>query len=392
MGKRNGFTLVELLITVAIIGIMASMIVFAMFQSQEAAKEAKTRALIARLSNIVAQRYESYRTRRVPIIFTDAERKQPLLMAKMRLDCLRDLMRMEMPERWNDVVDDPATPYEHAMPADKLQRPAVNAAYKRKYDALGTATTEHQYAECLYMIVMDTLAQEGDSRGVFKASDIGDADADGFPEFLDAWRRPIRFLRWPGGYTSPINQLAAGKVDSSNVSGQTGTVTLKASPAFGPSGSPYLGGVMAVLVDGRIDAKRMSRITGYTFAGGVATFSFETKTPVPPPFPDGKPNSNETVVIMAADPFDSRGVYPRPGSQFTETPTFATLPLVFSAGRDGAYGIVCDTSTGLQYAADGMMPIIFDNSNQMMGTEKAIGSDPANAGLDNLTSHDLNRR
>src|SRR5689334_11125382 len=42
----RGFTLIELLITVSIIAIMASMILFALYGAGEAAKTAKTRALI----------------------------------------------------------------------------------------------------------------------------------------------------------------------------------------------------------------------------------------------------------------------------------------------------------------------------------------------------------
>ena len=58
---RRGFTLVELLITISIIGIMASMILFAMFQAQETAKAQKTRALIAE-----AEHHRHAALRRVP--------------------------------------------------------------------------------------------------------------------------------------------------------------------------------------------------------------------------------------------------------------------------------------------------------------------------------------
>ena len=61
---------------------------------------------------------------------------------------------------------------------------------------------ENAAAECLYMIVMSipNAAEQ------FHASDIGDVDNDGLPEFVDAWGRPIRFLRWPAGfYMDPDN-------------------------------------------------------------------------------------------------------------------------------------------------------------------------------------------
>src|SRR5262245_384343 len=66
-GLRSAFTLVELLITVAIIAIMASTLLFALVRAGEAAKAQKTRSLIAKLNNIIMAKYESYKTRRVPL-------------------------------------------------------------------------------------------------------------------------------------------------------------------------------------------------------------------------------------------------------------------------------------------------------------------------------------
>ena len=211
---RRGFTLVELLITVSIIGIMASMVLFAMFQATEAAKAQKTRALITKLNSIIMQRYDSYRTRRVPFHFPEVsqESKDKQLaskqIAKGRVDCLRDLMRMEMPDRWSDVWDGPVAPMPHALPPDvlpayggfQISRPAVSEAYLRKFQAIMGAAfmwpppnnvIDYQGAECLYMIVMEAIAQEGDAREFFKAGDIADTDGDGFPEFVDAWGTPI---------------------------------------------------------------------------------------------------------------------------------------------------------------------------------------------------------
>ena len=50
-----------------IIAILASIILFALFRAQETAKEQKTRALIAKLDAIIKSKWESYKTRRVPI-------------------------------------------------------------------------------------------------------------------------------------------------------------------------------------------------------------------------------------------------------------------------------------------------------------------------------------
>ena len=58
------------------------------------------------------------------------------------------------------------------------------------------AVADNAAAECLYMIVMSIPG----AAEQFHASEIGDVDNDGLPEFIDAWGRPIRFLRWPAGF------------------------------------------------------------------------------------------------------------------------------------------------------------------------------------------------
>ena len=80
-------------------------------------KAAQTRALVAKLDTIIKAKWGSYKTRRVPI---NTVGMPPNLAATARLDALRDLMRMELPDRWSDVVDPPAT---------LIPRPAVSQSY-----------------------------------------------------------------------------------------------------------------------------------------------------------------------------------------------------------------------------------------------------------------------
>jgi hypothetical protein len=44
------------------------------------------------------------------------------------------------------------------------------------------------------------------TRDSFKASEVGDTDGDGLPEFLDGWGNPIRFYRWPTHYHSDLQR------------------------------------------------------------------------------------------------------------------------------------------------------------------------------------------
>jgi len=215
----RGFTLVELLVTVTIIGILASIVLGAVQAARESARHVKTRSTITKLHSIVMERYESYRTRRVPINSVGAN---PLVAAQARLLAIRDIMRMEMPERWSDLSSNPIS---------GVPQPALFRAYRRRYNQakfkceakypVGTYRNQSQErlnryssAECLYMIV--TMGGGPDARDQFHDSEIGDADGDTLPEFHDAWGNPILFLRWAPGLTDSDLQTQVFFEDPSN--------------------------------------------------------------------------------------------------------------------------------------------------------------------------------
>jgi hypothetical protein len=64
-------------------------------------------------------------------------------------------------------------------------------------------------AELLYLIVMRSGLADADLVATFNPDEIGDTDNDGLLEFIDAWRMPIRFCRWPVGLDSPLQPTAA---------------------------------------------------------------------------------------------------------------------------------------------------------------------------------------
>jgi prepilin-type N-terminal cleavage/methylation domain-containing protein len=194
--KAGGFTLVELMIVLIIIGILGSVIMFAMFGAQEAARAAKTKNMISKLNAAIMQRYETYMHRRVPLL--QAARETPQEFHFRRLQAIRELMRFELPDRWTDVKDKPVT---------GIQPPAVSRTYLRRIAAANNGQGVHdgdtnQGAECLYMIIAHGTG-DGDALTHFSQSDIGDLDNDGLSEFLDGWGQPIGFIRWPAGFASP---------------------------------------------------------------------------------------------------------------------------------------------------------------------------------------------
>ncbi len=213
--KRRGFTLVELLVVLTIIMILSGLLYGALQLARGTAREMSTKATIAKLNNIILRQYESYKTRRVPIRIepcprmwpngtplTSDERKQWYREnVWKRLNAIRDLMRMEMPDAQSDITNGPIAFSAHGQQWS-VPAPALHLLY-----AANPPTADHDAAQCLYKIVS---MGNPEAMEQFHQSELG--TVDGQPVFIDGWGRPIMFLRWAPGFTSPI-QLGEGHED-----------------------------------------------------------------------------------------------------------------------------------------------------------------------------------
>jgi prepilin-type N-terminal cleavage/methylation domain-containing protein len=212
---RRGFTLIEMLVVLVIIVLLASVALAALAKTREKAKEEATKATIAKLHAIIMQRIESYKTRRIPI---NVDGLTPAQAALVKLYALRDLMRMEMPERWSDVTNGPkaftigATVYSlpYVAPATSgggspYVLPLQKSYYTWYTSFANGGNADHAGAKCLYLWVMTAIPE---ARKLFTAAEVGQPDGDGWNMFIDGWGRPICWLRWaPGasGCASPAS-------------------------------------------------------------------------------------------------------------------------------------------------------------------------------------------
>lgn len=233
ISATRGFTLVELVVVLVIISILASLSLAGMGSLRQRAKIDKTTSTIRKLHEIVWPLVGGIYTRRLAAPSTMTYFSPPAGIASnpkrweawRRRELIRRQQIMEMPETWNEVADinpatggyvlpvpvcaaltePPNTPFD--LVTGSLNFNAPVRAFTARKNAVSSHPRRDDYAsaECLFMIV--GFSGEPGILETFHASEIGDKDGDGAPEFHDAWGKPILFMRWaPGISYSQIQQ------------------------------------------------------------------------------------------------------------------------------------------------------------------------------------------
>ncbi|MEQ1827448.1 MAG: type II secretion system protein [Pirellula sp.] len=248
---RLGFTLVELLMVIAIIGVMSGMFLVAYRGAQQEASTLKTRSTLQKISEILNARMDEYAAYpvalRTPAGSLLPSNVEPILSngetvsalrERARLLLVRDLIRMEMPDhpddiKWTDYWRGQKTPVVHLndlrnSASESLNRPiptglrtrgaaggqfyVKNALTGRARSLMNTIAIARNdgvhwdqfnaNAELLYLIVADSELDGSNAIELFGPSEVGDTDDDGLHEFLDQLGQPIRWIRWPSGFAS----------------------------------------------------------------------------------------------------------------------------------------------------------------------------------------------
>ncbi len=233
---RGGFTLVELLTTITIIGVLASMTLLVVRGAQRDSLDAKTRVTIGKIHEVLAARWEEYFTQPLPIKLPPAafERNGAGVralssreMSRVRLIAIRDLMRLELPDCPGDVKFFATTPASTVAPLlvpkmigarsyevgnsgtplalGRVPAPSPFLAIRKALQRATASNPSNPWdatnanEELLYLIVANSFVNGSSALELFAANELGDTDGDGLREFVDAWGRPIAWIRWPAG-------------------------------------------------------------------------------------------------------------------------------------------------------------------------------------------------
>lgn len=233
--SRAAFTLLELLIVIAIIGLLAAMSVVVMLGFKDSAEEEATSATIQKLARMIEQRTEAFDRAFRGVREQNAMNGMRLLLADpntdgdrsdgvfgvyepaLRILAKKSAYRFEMPQSFADRIafgdtDSKVTgmpnSFYYAIAAPRartdLGLPTTTALDAAAIvNEVQTRFARHQSvtesAECLYfsLIASGSFGASTVDGDRFTPEEIADTDEDGLPEFIDAWGQPLRFYRWP---------------------------------------------------------------------------------------------------------------------------------------------------------------------------------------------------
>lgn len=184
---RPGFTLVELLVTLGIITLLATILIVAIGNAGQKARQDATAALIKKISNQVQERLEALdRLKSQPQWLKDAQTMSPyasMPVEQAKIMLFKDRMKLVFPQSFVEL---------QGLDANDYSRFTTN------YSA-STHNPETESSALLYFELTNgrALGIPTVDPGEFKANEVADTDGDGLLEFVDSWGKPLRFYRWP---------------------------------------------------------------------------------------------------------------------------------------------------------------------------------------------------
>lgn len=362
---RLAFTMVELLIVVAIIGVLVGMMAVVASGSIKKAREAATTALIQKIDGLLDDRIKGFirvADAKNPTFKQLVDARELLLktgnfygVSRKALEAVarKDFFRANFPQRYSDFPAVTASGPLAGVPTRILTDPTlvpedanVNGVLDAGEDTNGNGVLdgyihfkhkpETESAALLYFMLtkMPVFGAAPVGESDFTTSEVRDTDGDGLQEFVDGWGHPLRFYRWPTRLLKPNgirgldNQFGvAGSDDDLNTFvddlsdfGKVNTDDINVPKAQRA--------IAALLIDGLP--------SGPVLPGQWDALSED------PDDPYGSVSTDIKRLFLQSPPSNrtdmTQGIYGFNEMNYPTIDTYHT-PLVISAGADGDFGL-----------------------------------------------------
>lgn len=320
---RRAFTLVEILVSVAIIGILLTAVAIASVRMLAGAREQQTRTTIKKIDEILTSRMAAFERSISGRSLagggsTDAEllsRYEHLRLGQPAMQRKRLFARffgMSFGETfaYGDGTGSTVPYFAADLTAAELAEAGFNAAAHRP---------ETENPEMLYWIVVNGPTFGSDVQADFNSSEVADTDGDGLMEFIDAWGNPIRYYRWP-------TRLLRPGPPAEPVKSEPGTWAAQGDPYFalGPSS----------------DGQLANNAPANFLISSLPSYKTSDDTSVPtdrPRTPLGHDSEDAYGDVLLQ--YMQEGGTPQTFEQHYHTLNTWHAPLIVSAGADGVLGL-----------------------------------------------------